>query len=119
MVGPIRIGTRASKLALAQAEELRGRLVAADPGAEFARCTVTDTGTGIPADVLNRMFDPFFTTKEKGTGLGLSVVYGIITSHYGTLNVESTPGQGTTVTIKLPRAVEPAETLSEITPGDS
>jgi two-component system NtrC family sensor kinase len=80
---------------------------------------ITDNGVGIDPDNLSRIFDPFFTTKEKGTGLGLSVVYGIITSHYGTLNVESTPGQGTTVTIKLPRAVEPAETLSEITSGDS
>ncbi len=80
---------------------------------------IKDDGVGIGPDNLSRIFDPFFTTKEKGTGLGLSVVYGIITSHHGTLNVESTPGQGTTVTIKLPRDFNPEEALSSKTLGDS
>ena len=80
---------------------------------------ITDNGVGIDPENLSRIFDPFFTTKEKGTGLGLSVVYGIITSHQGTLNVESVPGQGTTVTIKLPRYFEPPEAPSEMESGDS
>jgi two-component system, NtrC family, sensor kinase len=80
---------------------------------------ITDNGVGIEPDNLAKIFDPFFTTKEKGTGLGLSVVYGIITSHRGTLNVESVPGQGAAVTIKLPRAVEPMEAASAQISGDS
>jgi two-component system NtrC family sensor kinase len=63
---------------------------------------VRDTGIGIsPAD-MKKVLDPFFSTKEKGTGLGLSVVYGIVERHGGALKLESTPGQGTTVTITLP-----------------
>ncbi|MGA9753567.1 MAG: ATP-binding protein [Desulfobaccales bacterium] len=65
--------------------------------------TVRDTGTGINKDILPYIFDPFFTTKStKGTGLGLSVSYGIIRQHHGEISVESTEGQGTTFTIKLP-----------------
>ncbi|RLA99750.1 MAG: PAS domain-containing sensor histidine kinase, partial [Deltaproteobacteria bacterium] len=58
---------------------------------------------------LHRIFDPFFTTKEKGTGLGLSVVYGIINSHQGKIEVRSAPKDGTTITITLPLKVEPEE----------
>jgi two-component system NtrC family sensor kinase len=64
---------------------------------------VTDTGQGIPPEILPRVLDPFFTTKEKGTGLGLSVVYGIVRRHGGRLDVASTPGQGTQVRLRLPR----------------
>jgi two-component system NtrC family sensor kinase len=80
---------------------------------ETVMVRVTDNGVGIEPGDLSRIFDPFFTTKEKGTGLGLSVVYGIINSHHGTLKIESTPGQGTMVTIKLPRAVKQDEMESE------
>ena len=75
--------------------------------------SIADNGIGISPDDLPRIFDPFFTTKEKGTGLGLSVVYGIINTHHGTVQIESPPGQGTTVAIKLPMAVKPTEMLSE------
>lgn len=64
---------------------------------------VTDTGVGMTAEVRQRCLEPFFTTKGKrGTGLGLAMVYGIIRRHQGTLSIESEPGRGTTVTMRLP-----------------
>ena len=65
---------------------------------------ISDTGPGIPEDILSQIFEPFFTTKEegKGTGLGLSMAYGIIENHNGVIDVESTPGKGTTFIIQLP-----------------
>ncbi|HLO27421.1 MAG TPA: ATP-binding protein [Geobacteraceae bacterium] len=75
--------------------------VTADGGSAFV--TITDTGHGIPDEILSRIFDPFFTTKEnKGTGLGLSVSYGIINNHGGTIEVQSTVGKGTSFSIILP-----------------
>ncbi|WP_224243367.1 ATP-binding protein [Hyalangium gracile] len=69
---------------------------------------VVDTGGGIPTDVLPRIFEPFFTTKGvgEGTGLGLSLVYEIVQQHRGDIEVDSTPGQGTRMTVSLP--VDPA-----------
>jgi PAS domain S-box-containing protein len=65
---------------------------------------VSDTGRGIDPEALDRVFDPFFTTKPlgKGTGLGLSICYGTVKEHGGTITVRSTPGAGTTFTIRLP-----------------
>jgi signal transduction histidine kinase len=70
---------------------------------------ISDTGSGIPAEVLPRLFEPFFTTKPagKGTGLGLSIAYGIMQKHRGRIEVDSTQGQGTTFTLWLP--VQPPE----------
>jgi signal transduction histidine kinase len=66
--------------------------------------TVTDTGIGIPPDVVSKIFEPFFTTKEKGrgTGLGLSIVREIVRAHQGAVEVRSTPGEGSTFTVLLP-----------------
>jgi PAS domain S-box-containing protein len=65
---------------------------------------VADTGSGIPIEQLSRIYDPFFTTKSmgQGTGLGLSITYGIVREHEGTINVESTVGQGTRFLVSLP-----------------
>ncbi len=67
---------------------------------------IIDNGPGMEERVMARIFEPFFTTKEagKGTGLGLSVVHGIVNSHQGEIEVESTPGQGTTFTLNFPFA---------------
>jgi signal transduction histidine kinase len=63
---------------------------------------VQDTGGGIAADVLTRIFDPYVTTKPGGTGLGLAIAMQTVQAHRGTMDARSTPGQGTTMTIRLP-----------------
>jgi two-component system, NtrC family, sensor kinase len=75
---------------------------------------VSDTGSGIPPELLSRIYDPFFTTKEigKGTGLGLSITYGIVQEHGGTITCESQRGQGTRFTLRLPLAVRAARSQS-------
>ncbi len=71
---------------------------------EHARLSVSDTGCGIPSDLVPKLFIPFFSTKGvgEGTGLGLTVVHGIIEEHQGSITVDSEPGQGTTFHIDLP-----------------
>ena len=78
------------------------------PEARSVRVEISDDGPGIPREALARIFTPFFTTKEvgKGMGLGLTITRQVIKQHGGTLEVDSTPGQGTTFTIRLPLASE-------------
>jgi len=69
-----------------------------------AKITVADTGVGIKPEHLQRIFDLYFTTKERGSGIGLSMVYRTVQMHDGEIEVQSTPGKGTTFTILLPKA---------------
>ncbi len=71
---------------------------------KFVKATVSDTGHGIPREYISQIYDPFFTTKPhgKGTGLGLYIVYRIVTKYGGSIDVESTEGEGTTFTLKFP-----------------
>ena len=77
------------------------------PGRDAAvRLVVSDTGPGIPPDVLPRIFDPFYTTKPEGTGLGLSISYGIVHDHKGTIEIDSSPGRGAVFTLTFPVSPE-------------
>jgi signal transduction histidine kinase len=85
-------------IAVAMSQSVQGDMV---------ELKITDTGPGIPPDVINRIYDPFFTTKKEGTGLGLAISRRIVNAHKGSLNVESFPDAGTFFTISLP-AEKPA-----------
>jgi two-component system NtrC family sensor kinase len=78
---------------------------------DFVALSLTDTGCGIPENVLPHVFEPFYTTKEvgKGTGLGLSQVYGFARQSGGTATALAESGRGTTITLYLPRTLEAAE----------
>ena len=72
----------------------------------FIKINISDTGKGIPSNILQKIFDPFFTTKPKGIGLGLSITYQIVKKHGGTINVESEWGKGASFLINLPEKLE-------------
>jgi two-component system, cell cycle sensor histidine kinase and response regulator CckA len=116
--GALNLSASMGDLDKKQARSIEG----AKPG-RFVVLRVTDTGAGIPPDVLERIFDPFFTTKspDKGTGLGLSTVLGIIRAHGGFVQVESVPGDGATFSVYLPPApdagVSESGALVEATPA--
>ena len=73
------------------------------------RIVVADTGVGIPPDVVDKVFRPFFTTKTRGTGLGLAVVRQIVDAHGASIAIDSTPGEGTRITIELPQGESPRQ----------
>jgi PAS domain S-box-containing protein len=86
------------------------RALDATPG-DYVEICVTDTGHGMDAKTVSKAFEPFFTTKPigQGTGLGLSMIYGFLRQTGGHAGIYSVPGEGTTVKMYLPRAIEPAE----------
>jgi PAS domain S-box-containing protein len=88
----------------AEAMEGSGELtIETKPGAdpECVLVRISDTGPGIPRELVSRLFDPFFTTKDDGTGLGLAITYSIVERHNGSIEIESEPGEGTAFTLKL------------------
>ncbi len=106
-----RLVLRTANISAAESEALALKGM---PKGEYVRIDVSDTGTGIPPDIIDRIFEPFFTTKEvnKGTGLGLSTVYGIVKQTGGFIYPESEVGRGTTFHIFLPRHVPTAEEVA-------
>lgn len=88
-------------------------LIVSEDHPDHVSIEISDTGIGMTAEIKQRVFEPFYTTKEigEGTGLGLSIVFGIIEKHKGSIDIQSTYGTGTTITIKLPKNLkeEPAK----------
>ncbi len=103
-----RLRLRTANVTANDSERLRAKGM---PAADYVLVEVSDTGTGIPDAIIDKIFDPFFSTKEvgKGTGLGLSTVYGIIKQTGGFIYVDSVLREGTTFRIFLPRHVASAE----------
>jgi PAS domain S-box-containing protein len=111
---------RGGRLTIGTANVARPAAGGAAPAGDAVELSVSDTGVGMPPEVLAHLFEPFFTTKEpgKGTGLGLSMVYGIVQQSSGHMEVESEVGRGTTFRVYLPRAAgAPASEEPSRAPG--
>jgi two-component system sensor histidine kinase PilS (NtrC family) len=102
---PLRLQQVLWNLLLNAAEAIEGEgtidTAVSQPNPGSAVIQITDSGCGMPRQLINSIFDPFFTTKPNGTGLGLSIVHSILQSYESRLDVDSQVGKGTTVTIKL------------------
>ncbi len=100
--GRLVIATEAKEIGVAEAKALPGTRAG-----RFVQLSVSDTGSGIPPEILSKIFEPFFTTKGigQGTGLGLAMVFGIVENHHGWIHTESRLGEGTTFRIYLPTAL--------------
>ena len=77
--------------------------IVADTDDAFVYLRVRDTGCGIERDAISRIYEPFFTTKDGGHGLGMMIVMRIMREHGGQVGIDSTPGEGTLVTLQFPR----------------
>jgi signal transduction histidine kinase/FixJ family two-component response regulator len=95
--GTLTISTRCETLSQGEIDSCKA--------GDHVRISVTDTGSGMTQDVINRAFEPFFTTKPigKGTGLGLSQIFGFVRAAGGVIDVQSVPGEGTTISLLIPR----------------
>jgi two-component system cell cycle sensor histidine kinase/response regulator CckA len=114
-------GKLAIRTANVTAQEAARLNVSGMPPADYVVVEVSDTGIGMTPEVLDKIFEPFFTTKEvgKGTGLGLSTVFGIVKQSGGYIDVNSTPGQGTTFGIYLPRHIPDVQEAPEEAKADA
>ncbi len=108
-------GLLAVKTRHVRLDEPSGRYNRIEAG-EYLRLSVSDTGCGIPPEILDRIFDPFFTTKatdrQRGSGLGLTIVQAILGDHRGYIDLESAAGEGTTFSLYLPVYPKPAEVVA-------
>ena len=108
--GMVRLTTRAIPCSK---EDLRKScLPEIPPPGEFVCIEVTDTGSGMSPEALDRLFEPFFTTKASGRGLGMAATLGIVRGHRGAIMVESAPGNGTTIRVLLPSVGKSANDLA-------
>src|SRR5262249_2730790 len=89
--------------AMAETEGMRRIMVASRAAPENFTIIITDTGPGIPPEILSKVFEPPFSTKSFGTGLGLPTVKQLTDEHRGTVTITSESGKGTVVTVRLPR----------------
>jgi two-component system cell cycle sensor histidine kinase/response regulator CckA len=114
-------GKLAIRTANVSAQEAARLDVSAMPPADYVVVEVSDTGSGMTPDVVEKIFEPFFTTKEvgKGTGLGLSTVFGIVKQSGGYIDVDSKPGEGTIFRIYLPRHIPDVQEAPEETKADA